>query len=76
MKNFYFGIQVEVRDGKYYAYVEKANESNNLLCKFKNCNCKKVICINIFETKKRAMEAVNKWNNSFKNNHTNAFDFV
>lgn len=64
MKNFYVAIQIE-ENGKYYAYAEKVNDNDNLLSRL---SIKNIVTANICETKKKAAEIVNMWNESHKAN--------
>lgn len=70
MKNFYFAVTVK-ENNKYYAYVIKVSENDNLLSKLKTPNIK---AANIFPTKKRAYEVAEHWNACFKANGTYYFD--
>lgn len=69
MKNFYMAVQINENE-KFYAYIIKANESDNLLSKLEVEN---IMAANICDTKKRAKELVTLWNESFKNNGTYLF---
>lgn len=64
MKNFYVAIQIG-ENGKYYAYAEKLNDNDNLLSKL---NIKNIATANICETRKKAAEIVNMWNEAHKAN--------
>lgn len=70
MKNFYIAVTVEENE-KYYSYVIKVSESDNLLCKLKIPN---IVNATIFPTKKKAAEVVTLWNDSYKTNGTYYFD--
>lgn len=72
MKNNYIAVIVK-EDGKNYAYAIKVSESRNLLCELK---IKNIVAANLFETKKRAEEVVNSWNESYKQNGTYMFSDV
>ena len=70
MKNFYVALQVE-ESGKYYAYVLKVSESENLIPAL---NINNVQFANICETKKKAETVVNMWNTASKLNGNYLFD--
>lgn len=70
MKNFYIAIQTKNNNNKCFAYTLKVNSSDNLLSKLENIN---IVCANICETKKRAEEIVDLWNESFIDNGTYLF---
>lgn len=70
MKYFYIAVQVE-EGGKYYAYVVKVSESDNLLSKLK---IKNIVTANICPTKKQAAALVEHWNNAYKANNKYMFD--
>ena len=72
MKHFYIVVQVE-DNGKYYAYVVKVSESDNLLSKLK---IKNIVTANIFRTKKKAKEVVEEWNRIHKENGNYMFDMT
>lgn len=69
MKNFYIAVQIK-EDDKFYAYAIKVNAIDNLLSKLEINN---IIAANICDTKKRAKEIVDLWNDSFINNKTYLF---
>ena len=71
MKNFYIAIQQKYNNNKFFAYTIKVNSSDNLLSKLKNSN---IICANLCETKKKAEETVDLWNESFIENGTFLFE--
>jgi hypothetical protein len=64
MKIFYIAVQI-CENEKYYAYIVKATESDNLLSKLSIQN---VITANICPTKKRAAEIVEFWRECYKRN--------
>ena len=70
MKHFYVAVQIE-ENGKYYAYAIKTSEAGNLISQLQ---IKGITSANIFETKKRAGEVVNAWNNGYKANGKYLFD--
>ena len=70
MKSFYIAIQIK-DNNKFYAYVIKVNTTDNLLSKLEINN---IITANICDTKKKAEELVNLWNENFKNNGTYLFE--
>ena len=69
MKNYYIAVQIE-EDGKLYAYALKVNTMDNLLSKLEINN---IVVANLCDTKKKAEELVNLWNESFKSNKTYLF---
>lgn len=64
MKNNYIAVQIKENE-KYYAYVVKVTESDNLLSKL---TIKNIITANICDSKKRAEEIINHWNTCYKAN--------
>ena len=72
MKNFYAVAQVN-QNGKYYAYMLKLSESDNLASKLK---IKNLYAVNLFETKKKAETMVKIYNHQFKANGENLFDEI
>lgn len=70
MKNFYIAIQTKDNNDKYFAYIIKVNASDNLLSKLKNKN---IVCANVCDTKKKAEEQVDLWNECFIENGTFLF---
>ena len=70
MKNFYIAVTIE-ESTRYYAYIVKVSESDNLLSKL---SIKGIKTANIYPTKKRATEIVNHWNACYKTNGTYLFD--
>ena len=73
MKNFYYALTVS-ENGKNYSYVLKVSESNNLLAVLKYH--KNLTIVHQCETKKKAVELVNFWNESYKANGTYMFDEI
>lgn len=69
-KNSYIVVTVE-ENGKYYAYMIKHHNSNNLLSVL---NIKGILHANICDTKKEAERIVEQWNESYKQNGTYMFD--
>ena len=69
-KNSYIVVTVS-ENGKYYAYMIKHNNSNNLL---NIANIKGILHANICDTKKEAERIVEQWNESYKQNGTYMFD--
>ena len=69
-KNSYLAVTVE-ENGKYYAYMIKHHNSNNLL---NILDIKGILHANICETKKEAERIVENWNESYKQNGTYMFD--
>ena len=70
MKHFYIAVTVE-ENGKYYAYAVIVSQNDNVLSKLA---IKGILHANICETKKKCIEIVNLWNNSYKANGTYIFD--
>lgn len=69
MKNFYYVVNTK-QNGKNYAYVIKATESDNLLAKFSRDN---ITTANACETRKRAESLAHFWNECYKQNGTFMF---
>ena len=67
MKNFYLAITEVCDDDRNYAFVIKANKTENLLSVLKRYNLKHV---NICETRKEAKMIVESWNKSYIDNGT------
>jgi hypothetical protein len=70
MNYFYIAVSVE-ENGKHYAYIIKASESDNMLSKLK---IKNIEHANIYKTKKKASEVVSRWNAVYKTNGVYMFD--
>ena len=70
MKKFYIAVQIK-ENGKYYAYMLHATETDNILSKL---TIKNIITANIFPTKKAAAAAVNAWRDAYRANGTYLFD--
>ena len=68
-KYFYITVTVE-ENGKYYPYVIKVSENDNLQSKL---NVKGLIHANIFPTKKKAYEICEFWRSCYKTNGTYLF---
>ena len=71
MKYFYIAVTIE-ENKKYYSYVIKANDQENLLSKLKIRN---IINATITHTKNRAENLVNLWNIIHKANNQYLFDY-
>lgn len=71
MKHFYIAITVTEND-RYYSYILKVSELDNLCSKLNRINGLKTA--NIFSTKKKAAEVVERWNANYKLNGTYMFD--
>jgi len=67
---FYFAVTV-CEFGKYYSYVVKVAQSDNVLSKLA---IKNIVTANICPTKKCAADLVTGWNNGYKANGTYMFD--
>ena len=70
MKYFYFAVTI-AENGKYYAYVVKISQDDNVLTKL---NIKGILHANIYPTKKQAAAIVTFWNEMYKRNKTYMFD--
>lgn len=68
--NLYIAITIS-ENRKYYSYMIKHNNSNNLLNVAK---IKGILSANICDTKKEAERIVEQWNESYKQNGTYMFD--
>ena len=68
--NSYIAVTVS-ENGKYYSYMIKHHNSNNLLNISK---IKGILSANICDTKKEAERIVEQWNESYKQNGTYMFD--
>jgi len=68
MKNIYFAVTIK-EDEKYYSYVVKTTESDNILSKL---NIKNIISANILP-KNEAKRTAEYWNECHKNNGTYMF---
>ena len=62
MKYFYYAVQCQTKDGKFYATTEKVSQSNNLL----NVFGKEVIIVVPCSSHKEAAVMVDDWNRCFK----------
>jgi len=69
IKNVYIAVQIKENE-KYYAYVIKTTDSNNLLSVLE---IKGIITANIWN-KTEAYKVVEFWNENFKKNGTYLFD--
>ena len=69
IKNIYIAVQIKENE-KYYAYVVKTSDNNNLLSVLE---IKGITTANIWN-KTEAYKAVNSWNNGFKENGNYLFD--
>lgn len=70
MKYFYIAVTIE-ENKKYYSYIIKASDQENLLYKLK---IKNIINATIATTKQRAENLVNVWNAIYKANNQYLFD--
>lgn len=70
MKNFYIAVQIQ-ENGRYYAYMIRCTDSDNLLSKLK---IRGIVAANIMPTKKAARATVTAWNDSFRNTGVYMFD--
>lgn len=71
MKHTYFAVAIEEND-KYYAYVVKCAEGDNVLCSLNSI--KGIVHANVCTTKKRAVELVNAWRTQYKANGSYLFN--
>ena len=69
MKNYYFAVTAEVNE-KYYSFVIQASTNDNLLSKFSD---KRLLHVNICETRKAAVELVRFWDECHRKNGTYLF---
>ena len=67
MKNFYLAI-TEQEDGKNFAFVVRYYNCNNLLSTL--LQYRNLKFVHIYDSKKKAEEVVEAWNNDFKANGT------
>jgi hypothetical protein len=72
MRYYYIAATV-CEYGKYYSFVIKVSESDNILSKLA---IKNIITANICPTKKYADKLVEEWINSFKANGNYMFDDI
>lgn len=70
MKYFYIAVTIQ-ENGKYYSYVVKANNQENLLSKLK---IKNIVTATVAATKQQADALVNCWNLIAKRNNEYLFD--
>jgi hypothetical protein len=70
MKYFYIAVTIE-ENKKYYSYVIKANNQENLLPKLK---IKNIVNATLTATKQRAENLVNLWNAMYKTNNQYLFN--
>ena len=70
MKNFYFAVIEEI-DGKKCAYVDKVGASTNICGRWENSN---FLAVRPCESKAKAEELADFWNESYKANGTYLFD--
>jgi len=68
MKNIYIAIQIKENE-KYYAYVLKTTDNNNLISVL---DIKGIMTANVW-SKKVCEKAVECWNENFKKNGTNMY---
>lgn len=69
MKHFYYVVEEE-SNGKYYAYVDKVHKNVNICGRWKPTF---VNFVHQCETKKKAEELANYWNECYKANGTYMF---
>jgi hypothetical protein len=70
MKNTFIVVTICEND-KYYSYVIKHHNNNNLLSTLK---IKNIINATVFDTLKKAKETVNRWNATYYANGKSLFD--
>lgn len=66
----YIAVTIE-ENNKFYSYVLKINDNDNLVSKL---NIKNINYATLCKTKKQAYNLVENWNNNFKVNQTYMFD--
>lgn len=71
-KYYYLAITIEPIQGKYFSYVERISDSENLVWVINRTN--HIITANIMPTKKRANEVVDCWNDGYRKNGTFLLD--
>ena len=71
-KYYYLAITIEPIEGKYYAYVERVSDGDNLAWVINRIN--HILHANIMPTKKKAHETVDFWNESYRKNGTFLLD--
>lgn len=71
MKNFYLAVTAQ-ENGKYYSYVIRYANCNNLLATLKQHPS--LISVNVCDSKKQAEGMVEAWNKQYKANGTYLFD--
>ena len=70
MKNFYYVVMEKI-DGKNFAYVDKVSDSTNICGRWE---ASQFVIVQPCESKKRAEELCEFWNESYKANGTYLFD--
>ena len=70
MKNFYLAVTIE-KNGKYYSTIERVSTSDNVVSFMQRKNYKYV---NICESKKKAEDLAESWNDSYKATGIYLFD--
>jgi hypothetical protein len=69
MKNTFIAVTI-CENGKYYSYVIKHHNNNNLLS---TLNIKNILNATIFDTFKKACETVERWNATYYANNEHLF---
>lgn len=70
MKYFHIAITKE-QQGKYYAFMLRVSESDNILYKLAEPG---MLHANVYNTRKKCNEVVQTWNDSYKRNGTYLFN--
>lgn len=65
-KKFYAAVTVE-ESGKYISYVLPFTSQDNVICCL---NIKNIVSANVYDTRKRAEEICEYWNECYKKNGT------
>jgi hypothetical protein len=71
-KYYYLAITIEPIKGKYFSYVERISENENLVWVINRIN--HITTADIMPTKKKAYETVDLWNEAYKKNGTFLLD--
>lgn len=71
-KYYYLAITIEPIKGKYFSYVERISDCENLVCVLNGI--KHILTATIMPTKKKANEVVDYWNDGYRKNGTFLLD--
>jgi hypothetical protein len=69
---FYLAITIEPIKDKYFSYILRVSDCNNIVSELKGINY--LISANIMPTKKKAEQTVDFWNESYKKNSAYLLD--